>query len=176
MSSMGSCKTKNEIQTDEDISYFTPEYYHQINVCLAYPGGAGCNALCKKEMPWTGITRAELKHWDRLQHFLNNIKASFPDPKWTKEADSIVNTWETNSDKILTKYFKETQLRSGGFNVTDYYNATASGLTLERLGFTDLKEWVRFQDEIQYASGFIDSLPLWGIVVCAFMMTLNGGF
>jgi hypothetical protein len=173
---MGSCKTKNEIQTDEDISYFSPEYYHQINEALAYPGGAGCNALCKEQMPWTGITRAELDKWFKLQHFLDNIKASFPDQKWTKEADSIVTTWETNSDKILSKVFKETQLRSGGFNVTDYYNPAASGLTLERLGFTDLKEWVKSQDEIKYASGFIVRLPLWGMVVCAFLMTLNGGF
>lgn len=173
---MGSCKTKNEIQIDEDKEYFTPEYYHQINEALSAPEGAGCNALCWKEMPWTGITRAELVQWDKLQNFLDNIKASFPDPKWTKQADSIVTTWETNSDKILTKKFKETSLRAGGFNVTNYFHSDNSGLTLERLGFTDLQEWVKQQNEIDYASGFIVRLSLWGMIVCAFLMTLNGGF
>jgi hypothetical protein len=176
MSSMGSCKTKNEIQIDEDMEYFTPEYSYQINEALAYPEGAGCNALCQEDMPWTGITKAELLKWEKLQNFLDNIKASFPDPKWTKQADSIVTTWQTNSDKILIKNFKETTLRPGGFNITNYFNSSNSGLTLERLGFGTLHEWVKQQNGILYASGFIVRLSLWGMVVCAFLMTLGGAF
>lgn len=176
MSSMASCKSKNEVASDEDINYFTQDYYHQINEALAYPEGNGCNALCRVSMPWTGITQHELTMWSQLQKFLDNIKASFKDPRWTKEADSIVTTWETNKDKILTANFKQTQIRPGGFNITDNFNATNSGLSLDRLGFATVKEFVGIQNEIAYLSGFIVRLSLWGMVVCAFLMTLDGGW
>jgi hypothetical protein len=173
---MASCKSKNEIKTDEDKNYFSSDYYHQINVALAEPEGPGCTMLCTKSMPWTGITQHELTQWSQLQIFLDNIKASFVDPRYTKEADSIVTTWETEQDKILVANFKETQIRPGGFNITEKFDEKNSGLALDRLGFSTVKEFVKIQNDLEYHSGIIVTSYLWGMVVWAFLMTLGVGW
>jgi len=79
--------------------------------------------LCVDEMPWHGVTNKELNVFSHLMKFLNNIKNAFPDIKYTKNADSIVDNWTTNKDFNIMKKFNKASIRENSFNITNFYSS-----------------------------------------------------
>jgi hypothetical protein len=163
MSAMASCKSKGGISSTEQRDYFNFHYIDRLSKCHARPKDAMCSALCKYDMPWNGITSMELKLWGHLQPFLNNIKTVFKDYRYTEQSDTIITTWKTKQDAVIQTNFKEVYVTPTGFNITDYFDSENSGLSLERLGFVNLKEWVKQQDSIHYSAGVM-KISLWGVV------------
>ena len=149
LSAIASCKAKNQIMPDEDVIYFSNEYTNKLNNCMKDSKTNYCLELCQDEMPWNGATKKELDIFTQHLKFLNNIKAIFPDEKWTKNSDSIVDTWVTNKDNDLKELFNTATFRQDAFNITDYWS-TQSAINLLRLGFKDVHDFANDQNSISY--------------------------
>jgi len=111
-----------------------------------FPGQA-CTKLCEDSMPWHGILAEEYEWFKTVFEFTNNIKKVFGTGKY--KSDSLVDTWETNKDIIVGNNFNMSRFQKDAFNITTF-TPRDSGLSLERLGFKDMKVFKEIQDRKKY--------------------------
>ena len=152
---LGSCKLKGIVEDDAEKPYI---YFHDQNVvdlCLQNKHSNFCKSTCEMYMPWTGITYMEQLHFDDINRLIFQIKHYFPDAQYTQAADETVDTWDTSKDTSLINILNKPLIRDNAFNITKFYDPKAAGLSLERLGFIDLKEFIAKENKVHYYAAII---------------------
>lgn len=168
---LGSCKLKGIVEDDAQKPYISEQDQEITNLCLQFPRSVYCIQVCEKYMPWTGITLMEQNFFDDIFNLIFQIKHYFPDAEYTVAADQVVDTWETSKDHDLISLLnKQVVIKEDAFNVTDYNSNKAAGLSLTRLGFVDLKEYMLKESKIHYYAALLSISWIAGLIA---MATLN---
>lgn len=164
---IGSCRELGSVIDAAQKPYISKYNQNMVNLCMQNKKSGYCKEVCKQSMPWTGVTLLEQKRFEDIKKLLFSIKHYFPSKKFTKRADETNDAWQTSKDMKLIKLLNQATIKPNAFNITKFYNAT-QGLSLERLGFLDIKEFIGNADRIVYFAAVLNIT--WMAVLIAFTM------